>query len=265
MPACQILAVGRHTREHAKELRAVAPLVVTAGAPVLVAPCTLVRNGGKTIAFSSAELLRRAGEPLAIALTFDGKRTIGVASWALARSAALGVIELAEPFPEGESLDVAPLEVAAVCATVETRGAPAALVLIGQGERGFERRIVPVHVDACDGGGMSDETVHLASPQDAADLDAPLDGAPLFAWMPPDAVLGRPSEVIAVALAVPYRAKTFKPRELPAFAELSGLEELGRALPYEGAEQEASNDLRQVAGEIKDDASGPLAGLDLDE
>ena len=54
----------------AVELRAVAPLVVLGGkTPQLVGPCTLVTNGSQVIAFSSAELLRQAGEPLAIALT----------------------------------------------------------------------------------------------------------------------------------------------------------------------------------------------------
>jgi hypothetical protein len=58
-------------REAAAELRAIAPLVVTGAKIQLVGPCTLVTNGTLTIAFSSAEMLRRAGEPLAIALTLD--------------------------------------------------------------------------------------------------------------------------------------------------------------------------------------------------
>lgn len=246
--------MGRHTREQSGELRAVAPLVMAGARPELVAPCTLVTNGEKVIAWSSAELLRRAGEPLAIALTLDGRRTVRVASWALARAPGLGILELAEPFPDDDAIDVAPLEIGAVCATVDTRGAPAGLVVVTPSEQGgFSRRLVPVHVDACDGGGMADEPLKLASPQDVTDVDAPIEGSPLFAWLPPDPVLGRGSEIVAVALAVKYRAKTFKPRDLPAIAELVGLEDLGRALPFPGAERESSNDLQQVAGEIKDE------------
>ena len=254
--------MGRHTREQSGELRAVAPLVVAGARLELVAPCTLITNGAKVIACSSAELLRRAGEPLAIALTLDGRRTVRVASWALARAPGLGILELAEPFPGGEALDVAPLDIAAVCATVDTRGAPAGLVIVTPSDQGgFSRRLLPVHVDACDGGGMTDEPFHLASPQDATDAGAPIDGAPLFAWLPADPVLGRGSEIVAVALAVPYRTRALQPRELPAIAELVGLVDLGRALPFAGAQQEASNDLQQVAGEIKDVPTGPLAGL----
>ncbi|HTR56009.1 MAG TPA: hypothetical protein VMJ10_35275 [Kofleriaceae bacterium] len=256
--------MGRHTREQAAELRGVAPLVVlAAGGPQLVGPCTLVTNGAKTVAFSSAELLRNAGEPLAIALTLDGKRTIRVASWSLARASGLGIVELAEPFPKGGALDVSPINVGAVCATVDTRGAPSALVTI-TADRGFSRRIVPVHVDAWDGNGMSDVVIRVASPQDAADLDAVVEGAPVYSWLPPDPVLGRPSEVVAVALAVPYRAKHVKMRDLPPLAELVGLEDLGRALPFQVAEEEG-NDLRQVAGEIKDEDefTGPVSMPDL--
>jgi hypothetical protein len=241
--------VGRNTREQANELRAVAPLVVLGKTLELVGPCTLISNGRKVVAFSSAELLRAAGEPLAIALSLDGKRTVKIASWALARSHGLGIVELAEPVPP--SGEIQPLDIGAVCAAVETRGAPAALVTVSATEHGFSRQVIPVHVDACDGGGMSDALVHLATPQDASDAGAKIDGAPLIAWMPADPVLGRGSEVVAVALAVPYRAGTYKPRELVALAELVSLDDLGRVLPYEGS-SEGSNDLTQVAGEIKD-------------
>jgi hypothetical protein len=66
-------------------------------------------------------------------------------------------------------------------------------------------------------------------------------------------VLGRQSEVIVVALGVPYRSKLYKPRELPALAELFGLEDLGRALPWQATNPEGSNELGQIAGEIRDD------------
>jgi len=122
-----------------------------------------------------------------------------------------------------------------------------------------------VHVDAFDGGGMIDDIVRLATPDDASDGDVPIDGATLFSWMPADPVLGRTSEVVAMALGLAYRNKIFKPRENPAIAELVGLEDLGRALPWQGVVPEGSNELGQVAGEIRDDdATGPLAGLDLD-
>ena len=58
--------MGRDTREASSELRAVAPLVVIGSPPRLIGPCTLVTNGARTVAFSSAEPLRRAGEPLGI-------------------------------------------------------------------------------------------------------------------------------------------------------------------------------------------------------
>lgn len=242
------MRVGRNTREQANELRAVAPLVVLGKTLELVGPCTLVANGSKVVAFSSAELLRAAGEPLAVALSLDGKRTVKIASWALARSHGLGILELAEPVPAGG--EIQPLDIGAVCAAVETRGAPAAIVTVSATEHGFSRRVIPVHVDACDGGGMSDVVAHLATPQEASDGDAKIEGAPLIAWMPADAVLGRASEVVAVALALPVRA-TYKPRELPPCAELVALDDLGRVLPYESS-TEGSNDLTQVAGEIKD-------------
>ncbi|HEY1556630.1 MAG TPA: hypothetical protein VGF94_17465 [Kofleriaceae bacterium] len=260
--------MGRHTREQAAELRGLAPLVVTgAGTPQLVGPCTLVTNGVKTVAFSSSELLRNAGEPLEIALTLDGKRTVRVASWALARATGLGIAELAEPFPTTGALDVTPLGIGSVYATIDTRGAPSALVTVIATAEGFARRIVPVHVDFWDGNGMSDVVVKLASPQDAEDLDAAVEGAALFSWLPPDAVLGRPSEVVTVALAVPYRARAAKPRELAPCAELVGLDDLGRVLPYRGQTEEASNDLRQVAGEIKeeDEVTGPVSIFELED
>ena len=257
-------AMGRDTREAATELRAVAPLVVLGPKPTLVGPCTLVTNGARTVAFSSAELLRHAGEPLAIVLTMTGEKTVRVASWTMGRIAGMGIAELAEPFPKGAN-DVAPLQLGSVSATVDTRGAPAALVTVAATANGYERRVVAVHVDHVDGGGMSDDVTRLASPQDAANASAPIEGAPLFAWLPADPVLGRKSEVVVVALAVPYRSKLFKPRAHPPIGELIGLEDLGRALPWTGEKAEGGTELGQVAGEIRDEASGPLAGLGLDD
>lgn len=254
-PVWEIPGVGRQTREQAAELSAVAPLLALGETPRLVGACTLVTNGATTIGFASAELLRGAPEDIAIALTMDGKHTVRVARWLQGRSPGIGIVELAAPFPKNERVDVTPLSIGSVCATVDTRGAPAGLVGVVEDGGKLARRIVPVYVDSVDGGGMSDDVItRLASPTDASDSDVVAEGMALFAWMPPDPVLGRGSEVVAVALAVAYRQKTFQPRELPAFAELIGLEDLGRALPYDPQPQpEGSNDLSQVAGEIKAD------------
>jgi hypothetical protein len=248
-------------RESAKELRAVAPLVVTGGeTPVLVGPCTLVTNGKKLIAFSSAEMLRAAPEPLAIALTLDGTKLVPVATWNMTRCPQLGIMDLGEVskiFPRGEAstLDVEPVSIAGVSATVDTRGAPSALITIeaAEGAPGFVRRLVPIHVDLYDGGGMSDDVLmRLASPDEAFDIDAPVDGAALVSWMPADPVLGRKSEVVVVALGCAYNDRSFKPRELPPIAALYGLEDLGRALPPLAGGGDHSNELGQVAGEIKE-------------
>jgi hypothetical protein len=256
--------VGRDPRESAAELRAIAPLIVTGPQLQLVGPCTLVTNGSQTIAFSSAELLRHAGEPLAVALTLDCTKTLPVTSWSLGRIPNMGIIEIGAPFPvKDPTLDVKPLPLGSVCATLDTRGAPSALVSVqpAPNGRGVVRRMIPVHVDAIDGG-MSDVITRLATPDASEDLHADIDGASLFSWMPPDPVLGRRSEVLVVALAVPYRIKTFKPRTLPAIAELFGLDDLGRALPWQGEEKnEDRSELGQVAGEIRDE---PSASIDID-
>jgi len=255
--------MGREARESAAELRGVAPLVVLGGArPELVGPCLLVTNGAKTIAIASAELLRQAGEPLGILTKLDGSRSIPVTAWLMAQQLAIGIIELgasATFTPE-----VQPVQLGSVSATLDTRGAPSALVVIRADDHAFVRRVIPVHVDAIDRGASDDVITWLVSPDEPRDLDAEVEGAPLFAWMPPDPVLGRTSEVVAVALGVSYHARTFKPRELPAIAELVGLEDVGRALPWTEDTPEPCNDLGQIAGEIRDDATGPLAGLDLD-
>jgi hypothetical protein len=251
-------------RASASELRCVAPLaVVGGGAPKLVGPCTLVTNGTHTVAFSSAELLRQAGEPLAVLTTLDGSTKINVAQWSMARHAAIGIIDI--PAGTQFSPEITPLHVGSVCATVDTRGAPSALVTFRVEGGKIVRHVIAVHVDAVDGGGMSDDVItRLASPFDAAQVNAAIEGAPLFTWMPPDPVLGRPSEVVVVAMGVTYRAKTFKPREHVAIAELVGLEDLGRALPWAEHTPPPTNELGQIAGEIRDDETGPIAGLDLD-
>jgi hypothetical protein len=261
---CQSRCVGRDTRESVAELRGIAALIVTGPSPQLVGVCTLVTNGTNTVAFSSADLLRAAGEPLAIALTLDCKKTFPVTAWQMSRTPHMGVIDLGTSFPTDPSLDVEPLQMGAVCASVDTRGAPSALVTVEWTGTSISRRVVPVHVDAIDGGDMSDDEItRLASPDDPADLDAPIDGAPLIAWMPADPVLGRTSEVVAVALGTAYRERTFKPRELPAVAELWSLDDLGRLLPWRAAEHSGSNDLGLVAGEIATLESGPF-DLDVD-
>jgi hypothetical protein len=130
----------------------------------------------------------------------------------------------------------------------------------------FERMLIAVHVDNDDGGGMSDTIVRLASPLEQAHVDLEVEGCPLFAWFPPNPALGRKGEVLAVAIAYPYRARTAKPRDLPVLAELVGLDDLGRAL-ISPQEHDAGPELTQVAGEIVEKADGepdPLAGLDED-
>src|SRR5690242_18268258 len=99
--------MGRGPHEPTNELRAIAPLVVTGPTLQLVGPCTLVTNGNQVIAFSSAELLRKAGEPLAIALTFDCETTLPVKSWSMGRIPHMGIIEFGAPFPRDRpGLDV---------------------------------------------------------------------------------------------------------------------------------------------------------------
>jgi hypothetical protein len=262
---CQSRGVDAASREAASELRAIAPLIVTGPERVLVGPCTLVTNGTQTIAFSSAELLRQAGEPLAIALTFDCTQTVPVTTWTLSRTHAMGIIELGASFPIGnKTLDVEPISIGSIYASANTRGAPAAIVSVQSDDSGrLSRRIVPVYVDAVDGGGMSDDMItRLASPDSALDLDLQVDGAALVAWMPADPVLGRKAEVVIAALACAYRQGTFKPRDLPALAELYGLHDLGRALPWQApAAGGGSNELGLIAGEIK---GGPVGGIDLE-
>lgn len=238
------------SRDHnAVELRAVAPLVTLASTPRLVAPVLLVAHGAKTVGITSAELLRPYTDvPLAVVTRLDGATRISVASWALGRYAGLAVVELAEPVPA--SPDVAPLALAAVRASVEVRGAPASLVaVVERAAGGYARELVDVHVDADDGGGMSDFTRHLASPLAVADAERAVEGAPLFAWYPADPALGRPPETLAVAIAYTHRTTVGRPRDTPVICELAGLDDLGRALINPSA-HDARPELAQVAGEI---------------
>lgn len=234
-------------RSDAPELRCVAPLVVLgAGGPQLAGPCMLVTNGAHAIAVASAEVLRRAGEPLAILTRLDGSAHVKIAAWQLARHAALGIVDLGEGV--AFTADVQPLHLASVSAAIETRGAPAALVTIAKRDGAFERVAIDVGVVTDDGGGMSDDVTRLAIPVEPAPAVVS-DGAALFAWMPPDPVLGRGSEVIAVALGVTPRPRVYQPQAQPPLAELVGLEDAGRALPWT-APAEETEALVQVAGEI---------------
>lgn len=232
-------------RSDAPELRCVAPLVVLgAGGPQLAGPCMLVTNGVHTIAVASAEVLRRAGEPLAILTRLDGSTHLAVKAWQLARHASLGIVDLGEGV--AFTPDIHPLHLGSLSAAIETRGAPSALVVFAQHGTAFERIVVAVEVVVDDGGGMSDEVVRLAVAPEPVTA-APADGAPLFAWMPPDPVLGRGSEVIAVALGVTPRANATR---RPAFAELASLEDIGRVLPWAEQTPPPQSGLGLVAGEI---------------
>lgn len=239
-----------------------APLVTSGSAPGLVGPVTLVAHGERTVGVTSAELVRpHAGDSpfggvlgeLAVVVALDGSVVVPVARWTIGRYSGLALLSLASPLAAGH--DVVPLSIAAVCATIESRGAPAGLVAIAADGAGYRRALIPVHVEADDDGGMRDEPRHLASPLDAADAATAVDGAPVFAWFPPDPVLGRPSEVVLVALAAPCRLQPARPRETAAIAELIGLEDLGRALliSESAAEPELRPELAQVAGEISDE------------
>ena len=139
-------------------------------------------------------------------------------------------------------------------ATSDTQGAPAGIVTLrAHGTGILERVLVPVHVDTDDGGGMSDTLTRIASPLEAEHATIAVEGCPVFAWFPPNPALGRPGEVLVVAIAYPYRAQTAKPRDLPVIAELVALDDLGRAL-ISSHEHAAHDELRQVAGEILDTA-----------
>jgi hypothetical protein len=229
------------------ELRAVAAIVALDAQPRLVGPATLVTNGDKTIAFTSADLVRaEAGANLCVVPRFDGA-AIPIASIGMGYS-GIGLLELSQPLPA--DADVVPLSIGAISASVETRGAPAALVTVAPGAPGWRRLVIPVAVDAVGSG--DDVIARLATPLDPCD-SAFIEGAPLFVWFPPDPVLGRQPEVLAVAIGYLYRQQAFRPRNVPAIAELMGLDDLGRALPYAAPEPPAQpSELAQVTGEIPD-------------
>lgn len=231
----------------AVELRALAALVASATRE-LVAPVLLVTNGTKVIGVTSAELLR-AWEPkqLSVLLAFDGSAAVPVVHWGFGRYSGVGLVELAGSGRAGA--DVQPLPIGDVCASQDTRGAPSAIATIMVANGRLVRELIPVHVDVVDGGGMSDDPVRLASPIDPNHRGAPIEGGVLFTWFPPDPVLGRKSEVLAVAMASPYRAGTFQPRATPAIAETIGLDDLGRALISVAPTPERP-ELAQITGEI---------------
>jgi hypothetical protein len=234
----------------APELRAVAPLVTLGKPSQLVAPVTLVANGSRVIGVTSAELLRPLqGTPIGIATKLDGSSTVQVATWTLGRYSGSALVELAGPIPADH--DVVPLPIGSVHATVNVHGAPGALVTMVANGGGFARDVVPVYVDADDAGGMSDHAVHLVSPLEPQATTRAIDGAPVYAWLPPEPALRRKGEVVLFALAYPYRAQIAKPREQPVLAELVGLEDLGRAL-LQANEHDAVTELRAVTGEIVD-------------
>jgi len=244
-----------HGRDpHARELRSVAPLLVEGE---LIGPVILVRNGARTIGAAYAELLRPyVGAQFTIATMLDGSEPIAVGNWGLSRNSGLGLLELVSPIDTG--LDVRPLELGSVCATVDTRGAPATLVGIVRQGSGFSRTWIPVQVDKDDGGGMSDVVTRLASPLEDEHVGMAVDGASLFAWFPPNPALGRAGEVLAMGLAYPYRGFS-KPRERPVLAEIVGLDDLGRALIAAQKAEEREPELLQVAGEIEDHDSALAA------
>lgn len=243
--SCQSGRVNGRDRA-ARELRSVAPLLVDGE---LIGPVTLVINGEKTIGATDAELLRpHVGAQFTVATMLDGSAVVPVGSWGLSRHAGLGLVELASPIEPG--LDVRPLGLGAVCATVDTRGAPAALVgIVRDGDR-FARSFVPVHVDK-DDAEMKDTVMRLASPLEDIHVGMAVGGASLFAWFPPDPALGRANEVLVLGLAQAYRGFG-KPRERPVIAEIVGLDDLGRALIAAQRPQEHEPELDEVAGEIED-------------
>ena len=240
-----------------------APLVTLGDKPTFVGPCTIVTNDERAVAFSSAEILRRAAEPLVIYTRLDGSSSIPVKAWQLGMRGGVGLIDI--PPGTAFSTDVHPLHLSSVYATLDIRGAPAGLVTF---TASFERRVIGVHVDNADPTGedavwlataASIERSGSAGPRSAAegprgesidDDGVEVDGAPLFAWMPPDPVLGRAGETVVVALAVTYQQGALAPRKRPPLAELVGLDDLSRVLPWAEQTPPPRNELEQVAGEI---------------
>jgi hypothetical protein len=257
--SCHAATVPGRDRD-SEALRAVAPLVaVVGGSHQLVGAVTLVEHGGKTMGVTSAELLRpHATAKLRVLTALDGSKHVDVMGIGMGRYAGLGLLELAKSIPDGE--DVKPLTLDHVCATSDTRGAPAGILTIVPVGDAFQRVLVAVHVDADDGAGMTDLT-HIASPIEA--VEGSVEGSPVFAWFPPNPALARPGEVLVVAIAHPYRARIAQPRSLPVIAELVALDDLGRALISKQA-HDAREDPAQISGEIVDPTGppDPLAGLD---
>lgn len=210
----------------APALKAVAPIVCDGA---LVAPCTFVTSGTRTVGIASGERLRTAANK---SLTANG---VPIATW----KQGWGGFAIVEPSGPIEGA----LDIGMVSASLDTRGAPAVLVGFAPD---LARTIVQVDVDAIDSNGMSDSSLRLASPREATDFDA--DGAALFAWFPAEPALGRKAEVVLVAMGITYRQGAFKPREQPPLAELIGLTELGRALAFSAPEPESRD--KAITGEI---------------
>ncbi len=253
---------------NAPELRAVAPLVALADGgtpntpPRFVAPITLIANGARVIGVTSAETLRSQPDArLAVATKLDGSAPVEVVNWNIGRYSGVALVEL-DGFPA--SSEVVPLSIGAVHASVNIHGAPAAIVTLAYTGGRYQRSLVSVFVDADDAGGMSDHVVYLASPQQAGHTHVSVEGATLFAWLPPEPALGRhQGEVVAFALGYPYRMGIAKPRETPVIAELASLEDLGRALITKAPVAVKEPELPPVTGEIvdKSDPDDPLDGL----
>lgn len=259
-PSCNCWLVPRDP--DAVQLRAVAPLLANGR---LVAPVLVVSNGPQVMAATSAELLRplAGAVPLVIATKLDGSASVPVAAWGMGRFGMIGLLELGAPLGNGH--DVEPLDLGAVCASTDTRGAPSAFVVLAEAAGGFIRTLVPVHVDGDDGAGMSDVIARVATPLDATHASLAVEGAPLFTWFPPNPALGRANEVLVMGLGHPYRGHA-KPRDLAVLAEVVGLEELGRVLLSTARTEEKEPDLKQVAGEIEDHELADIPALKgLDE
>jgi len=245
VPGCHV-----PTRDRAAaEIRAVAPLITCEPTPRLVGTVTVVANGDRVIGVTSAELLRPLqGTPLQLVTRLDGTATVPITSYGMGRYMGLAIVELEDTIPDGH--DVVPLPISAVHATVNTHGAPSVLVLITFEDGAYRRKVIDIDVDA-DDVGQSDHVVYLAIPIDPAHAGLAVEGAPAFGWLPPDPVLRRPSEVVVFAIAYPHRARHAKPHGLPVFAELVGLDDLGRALLV-AAPTPADDRPKIVTGEIGD-------------